>query len=365
MKQRIATLILLFSSLSQAEPTTLKIINWGEYIAPDLISRFEQQYNARVEYADYYSVEQFSDYFFNNANYYDVVFSPSRITPRLTELNMLEPLDTSKLPHISQLRPDVMEQYRQQENGSLHSIPYMWGTTGLGVNVKQLQQLGIADYKDSWALLFDPHVRAKAAQCGIGLLSERDELFSAALTYLGHSPNTSDKAELAAAGNLLKEAVQNARYVHANQYREDLTAGNICVAVGYSGSILEDIANFPDYAYYIPREGAAMWIDVMGVTSHAENPQLAYQFIDFLMQADNAAANTNQLQYPTAMASAEPLINRNIINNPAIYPPQVQLSNLEALRPQDKQISRIKHRLWVSALCSGRDWCSVPMTSFF
>ncbi|WP_221794316.1 extracellular solute-binding protein [Oceanobacter mangrovi] len=365
MKQLIAILALLCSGLSLAEPTTLKIINWGEYIAPDVIARFEQQYNAKVEYTGYYSVEEFSSYYFNNANHYDVVFPASRIIPRLTELQMLQPLELSKLPRFNQLRPDVLEQYKQQENGKLHGIPYMWGTTGLGVNIKQLQQLGIADYKDSWALLFDPQVRTKAAQCGIGLLNERDELFAAALAYLGYSPNTTNKQQLTAAGNLLREAIQDARYLHANQYREDLTAGHICVAVGYSGNILQDIADFPDYAYYIPREGAAMWIDVMGVASNAEQPQLAYQFIDFLMQAENAAANTNLMDYPTAMASAEALINKDIINNPAIYPPQVRLSHLEALVPQDKQASRIKHRLWVSAICSGRDWCSVPMTSFF
>ncbi|WP_036534430.1 extracellular solute-binding protein [Oceanobacter kriegii] len=343
----------------------LKIINWGEYIAPDVLAKFERAYGVTIEYTGYYSVEEFSGYFFEPDANFDVVFPASRVIPRLTELGLLEGINTRQLPRFAQLRPDVLQQYQQQENGDLHAIPYMWGTTGLGVNTHQLEQLGIGDYKNSWALLFDANVRAKASQCGIGLLNERDELFAAALVYLGYSANTTDKSELMQAGNLLKEAIQDAQYLHPNQYRQDLTAGRICVAVGYSGNILQDIAQHPDYAYYIPREGAAMWIDVMAVAASSQNKTLAYQFIDFLMRPENAAANTNLMAYPTAMASAEPMIDKHITENPAIYPPQLQLTQLEALIPQDKQATRIKHRLWVSAICSGRSWCSVPMTSFF
>lgn len=367
---KILTSLLVLLSLTSAfthaaDPQVLRIINWGEYISPDVIADFEKTYNAKVEYTGYYSLEEFASLYFDPETQYDVVFPASRIIPKLTELQMLQPLDLKQLPRFDQLRADVLRQYQQQESGTPHGVPYMWGTTGLGVNVGQLEKQGIAEYKDSWALLFDPEVRSKAAQCGIALLNERDELFAAALTYLGHSVNTTEKEALAAAGRLLRESLSDAKYLHANQHRQDLANGRICVAVGYSGNILFDISGLDDYAYFIPREGAAMWIDVMAVDKKSPQKALAYQFIDFLMQAPNAAINTNLMSFPTAMASAEPLIDSAIIDNQAIYPSQARLSQLEALMPMPKKTARMKHKLWVSAICSGRSWCSVPMSSYF
>lgn len=343
---------------------TLHILNWGEYIDPAVIADFEKQYNAHVDYSAYYSVEEFSEKLFDPANHFDLIFPASRVINTLEAGNRIQALDTRQLPRLNELRTDIFQQYRQQDSNSLHGVPYMWGTTGLGVNVEALQRLGIGQYKDSWALLFDPAVRAKAAQCGIALLNERDELFAAALVYLGYSVNSTNPDELAAAGVLLKDSVAAATYLHATQYRQDLPRGKVCVAVGYSGNVLADISGYPQLAYFIPREGAAIWIDVMSVPSDANAPDLAYAFINFLMEPHNAARNSNYLAFPTAMQSAMPFVKPEIAANPAIFPAGGQLP-LEALVPQPRSTARLKHRLWVTAICSGRDWCSIPMTSFF
>jgi putrescine transport system substrate-binding protein len=358
-------LILLSSASFSDDIKTLRILNWGEYIAPAVIADFEQKYHVHIDYTGYYSIEEFSEKLFNPDLHFDVVFAASRIINSLDESSKIVALDNLRLPRLDEIRRDIMQQYQQQDSGKLHAIPYMWGTTGLGVNVALLQKLGIAEYKDSWALLFDPAVRHKAAQCGIALLNERDELFAAALVYLGFSVNSTNPDELAAAGLLLKQSTADASYLHATQYRTDLLNGKVCVAVGYSGNVLADIQGKPELAYFIPREGAAIWIDVMSVSSNTKEPDLAYHFIDFLMQPQNAARNSNYLSFPTAMQSAMPFIDKAIADNPAIYPAAGSNRHLEAMVPQDKAVSRIKHRLWVTAICSGRSWCSIPMTSFF
>ena len=365
MKWWMTLLLGLLAQMSLADTPTLRILNWGEYIAPDVIADFERQNQVHIDYRGYYSVEEFSDRLFDPGQRFDLIFVASRLINNLEDNQRVMNLDPRQLPLLAGLRTDIASQYQQQDKGVLNGVPYLWGTTGLGVNVAALEKLGIGQYKDSWALLFDPVVRAKAAQCGIALLNERDELFASALVYLGYSVNSSNPDELARAGQLLKETVAAASYLHATQYRTDLPRGKVCVAVGYSGNVLADIHGHPELAYFIPREGAAIWIDVMSIPTDAERPDLAYAFINFLMQPENAARNSGYLAFPTVMQSAMPFMKPEIAANPVIFPPAGQHLPLEALTPQQAQTSRLKHRLWVTALCAGRDWCSVPMTSFF
>jgi len=364
----IASLFLfccLLGTQAQAEPNVLRVLNWGEYIDPDALKEFEQQNNITIEYAEFNSVDEFAEMFFNPKNKYDVIFPASAMIRIMADNDLIIPLDRKRFKNFGSLNPVVMEGLELLDTGNVYSIPYMWGTTGIGMNMKAVKRLGIDPNTHSWGLLFDKEMRSKLAQCGIGLVNERDEIFAAALKYLGYSVNTSSKAELEAAGLLLKETIADINYLHSTQYTDDLRDNKICLGVGYSGDILTEVAENPDLEYIIPKEGAAMWIDIMAIPKNAPNKDLAYTFIDYMMSAEISARNSNYTAYPTPMLDAQKYVDAEILNDPTIYPNAQTLASLQMMAPKERKTNRIKHRLWVKAICQNGKWCSVPMQSLF
>ena len=360
----LALLLSFFSQVSQAQQV-LNVLNWSEYIDPDVVSDFEQKHNAKINYTEFESVEQYTTEFFAKDAQFDVTFPGSTMLNLLIENNLIDTLDKSQLSHYNNLSKDVMKTLANHDKGNQHSIPYMWGTTGLGVNTKALKKLGLTNVQNSWSLIFDERSRKKIKSCGMALLNERDELFSAALTYLGYSVNTTSKDELRTAGTLLKETLTDAIYLHTSQQYTDLASGKVCVIVGYSGDVIGSTEENTDTAYFIPREGAPMWVDVMTISKNSTKKALAHAFINHLLDAKSAAKNSNFITYPTPVVAAEPFLEDDILSNPIIYPPQNIMSRLQAQAPQTRKVSNIKHRLWVKAICSGGKWCTVPMKSFF
>ncbi|NVK37331.1 MAG: extracellular solute-binding protein [Gammaproteobacteria bacterium] len=371
MKQSIrllASLMLItcfFAGNAHSAPQTLRVLNWGEYIDPDVLKEFEQANNVTIEYAEFNSVDEFSEMFFNPNNKYDVIFPASAMIRIMAENDLIIPLDKKRFTNFSSLNSVVMQGLELLDNGNVYSIPYMWGTTGIGLNVNAVKKLGIDPGNHSWGLLFDSAYRKKLKQCGIGLVNERDEIFAAALKYLGYSVNTSSKAELEAAGLLLKETIADINYLHTTQYTDDLKDNKICLGVGYSGDILTEVAENQNLEYIIPKEGAAMWIDIMAIPKNAPNQDLAYTFIDYMMSAKVSARNSNYTAYPTPMLDAQQFVDSEILNDPTIYPNAQTLASLQMMAPKERKTNRIKHRLWVKAICQNGKWCSVPMQSMF
>lgn len=358
-------LTFLVATQAHSEPQTLRVLNWGEYIDPDVISEFETANNVTIEYSEFNSVDEFSALFFDPNNKYDVIFPASAMIKIMADNDLIIPLDRTRFKNFGALNPVVMEGLELLDNGNAYTIPYMWGTTGIGINTKEMKKIGIDPSNHSWALLFDSEYRKKLAQCGIGLVNERDEIFAAALKYLGYSVNTSSKAELQTAGQLLKETIEDINYLHSTQYTDDLGANKICLGVGYSGDILSEADENENIEYIIPKEGAAMWIDIMAIPKNAPNKDMAYTFIDYMMSAKISARNSNYTAYPTPMMNAQQFVDPEILSDPTIYPNPQTLASLQMMGPKERKVNRIKHRLWVKAICSGGKWCSVPMQSYF
>lgn len=354
------SLIIPISSYAQS----LKVLNWGDYIDPELVQEFEQKHAVNIEYVEFNSEEEFNKLFYDNKYQFDVVFPSSTLLGVLAKKGMLEPIDQAKIKHHDQLNSEVMQELQSQDPGNRFGVPYMWGTTGIGINTKELKSLGLLEYANSWSLIFDAAKREKLKQCGIGLVYERDELFAAALIYLGYPINTLDKAQLSTAGELIKEVVGDAKYVHSTQYTEDLGRGKICVGIGYSGDILAELDNNPNIEYHIPNEGASMWFDMMAIPKSSPNKDLAYALIDFLSTPEIAGRNSNYIAYPTPLDSAKAYVDGEILSDETIYPSVDVLSRLQAFAPLERKSNNIKHRLWVKALCSNGKWCVMPMKNY-
>jgi putrescine transport system substrate-binding protein len=247
----------------------------------------------------------------------------------------------------------VMNLLASSDPGNAHVVPYMWGTTAIGFNVAMVKKaLGDEAKLDSWSLIFDPEIAGKLASCGISMLDDELEGINAALIYLGKDANTEDPKDIEAAAEVLKNARASIKYFHSSQYINDLANGDICVAHGYSGDILQarDRANEAksgaEIQYIIPVEGAIVWVDVMAIPRDAPHPKEAHAFINYLMQPEVIAEISNYVAYANANKDATPLLDEAIRNDPGIYPSEKVRAGLTVPKPISQKIQRLRTRSW-------------------
>ena len=251
------------------------------------------------------------------------------------------------------LDPHLMELASAFDPGNEHAVVYMWGTTGIGYNVQAVADRMGPDYVvDSWAIVFDPEIASKFADCGISFLDDHTEILPPALRYLGLDPLSTDEGDLEQAAALLESVRPSLRYFHSSQYISDLANGEICLAIGWSGDILqaaaraEEAGNGIEVAYAIPNEGANLWFDMLAIPADAPHPEAAHAFINYMMDAHVAAANTNYIQYPNGVAASTPFIDAEVLADETIYPPAETQANFWTLRPHDSRTDRMITRLW-------------------
>jgi putrescine transport system substrate-binding protein len=284
---------------------------------------------------------------------------------RQVKAGLYAPLDKAKLPHWSHLDADVLAGLTDIDPGNAHVVPYMWGTTGLGVNVDKVQAaLGPDAPLDSWALLFDPANASKLASCGIHVLDDDQETFGAALLWLGRDPNGSGVEEI----ELVKQAYAairpHVRTFNNAAYKDALANGDACLVMGYSGDIgqARDVAaeaaeatgkDAPDIRYVIPKEGAIRWMDVIAIPKDAPHADNAHAFIDYLLQPEVIARITDHVAYANANRDATALVDAEIAADPGVYPSaEVRAKLVDPVSlPEDIQRQRV--RAW-TAIKSGR-----------
>ncbi len=228
----------------------------------------------------------------------------------------------------------------------------MWGTTGIGYNVNMINERMENAPINSWELIFNPEILAKFADCGVSLLDAPDELIPAALIYLGLDPLSEDVADLQAAEQLIRDIRPHIRSFNNSQYISDLANGDICIAHGYSGDILQardradEAENGIEINYSIPKEGAIIWFDMMAIPVDAPNPQNALKFINYIMRPEIAAEITNYVWYANANKASYDLIDEEIRNDKSIYPPEEVKAKLVATRSYSLEFDRLLTRAW-------------------
>lgn len=333
---------------------TLHLYNWSDYVAEDTLSGFEAETGIRPRLDVYDSNEVLEAKLFAGQSGYDLVFPTARpFAARHLKAGLYLPLDKTKLTGLDRLDPAIMSQLASIDPDNAHIVPYMWGTSGLGVNRDKVQAaLGEAADLDTWALIFDPDTAAKLGDCGISLLDDPTEVFSAALAYLGKNPNSLDKTDLDAASALIKAIHPHVRYFHSSQYMSDLANGDLCVAMGYSGDVFQAQSRAEEAGkgvvidYLLPREGAAVWIDVMAIPKDAPNPDAAHAFIAYMLQPAAIAAVSNAVYYANANLEATALLDEEVRDDPTIYPPAEVKTRLFAPSERSDREIRELNRLW-------------------
>jgi spermidine/putrescine-binding protein len=302
----------------------LLLYNWNDYIDPGIIDDFEAEFGVNVIEDIYSSNEELIVRVSAGGAQYDVIIPSDYAVEIMIEDDLLLPLTRAALPNIVNVDDEFADP--PYDPGLIHSVPYLWGTTGLGVNVALL-----GDVEPSWALVFDPEVAGRLPG-PILLLDDARETMGAALYWLGFSPNTTDEDELVAAAEVIAAARAWTLAYDSNLYADLLMAGEVVVAHSFSGNFLEAFDGDERFAYVIPKEGATRYTDNLAILATAPHPCTAHTFIDFILRPEQGARLTNYINYPSPNRFAAPFIDPDILANPAVYPDEETLGRLRFLQ---------------------------------
>lgn len=349
------TLFLSALSVYAEEEKVLNVYNWTDYVAEDTISNFEKETGIKVKYDMFTSNEVLESRLTNGSSGYDVVVPSSQFLARQIRANIFQTLDKSKLTNLKNIDPAMLQILAANDPNNEHGIPYLWGTTGLGFNKTALvAALGDSQPLDTWNLLFDPKIAAKLKNCGISMLDAPDEVMRTALFYKGLDPNSNNPKDYEGPAVDTMMAVRPfIRSFNSSQYIDDFASGNLCLALGWPGDITiastkakENKKTF-ELAYVIPKEGAAMWFDMMAIPADAKHPQNALLFINYIMQPQVIAAVSNYVGYANPNMASTQFVDTAITSNPNVYPPANVKSKLFALKMLSPETSKAMTRSWI------------------
>jgi putrescine transport system substrate-binding protein len=342
-----------------APHNVVNVYNWNDYIDPKVIDDFTKETGIRVIYDTYDNNELVESKMFAEKSGYDIVVPSAPLLQRLITAGVFMPLDRAKLSNHRNLWSDIMERLKTYDPDNKHSVPYLWGTIGLGLNlVKVKARLG-NDFPQSWELLLDPKYASKLKDCAIHVLDSAEDILPNVLRALKLDPNSKRAEDIQKAGDALFRIRNNVEKFHSSDYINGLASGDVCLAVGFSGDILQarkrakDAGNGVEIDYLIPREGALMWVDSLAIPRDAPNPENALTLINYLLRPDVAAANSNLVEYANANSASRSQIKPDVLNNPNVYPSAEVMQRLFSTTSNDEQTQRLVARLW-SRVKTGR-----------
>src|SRR5471030_641227 len=350
----VAGLVMAASVTASAEEKTLHVYNWSDYIAPNTVPDFQKETGIKVVYDVFDSNEVLEGKLMAGSTGFDLVVPSASFLERQLAAGVFQPLDKSKLPNYKNLDPDLLKMVAQHDPGNKYAIPYLWATTGIGYNVDKVKAvLGKDAPVDSWDLVLKPENLEKLKSCGVSFLDAPAEIYATVLNYLHLDPNSTKASDYTGAANdLLLKLRPNIRYFHSSQYINDLANGDICVAIGWAGDVMQasnrakEAKNGVNVAYSIPKEGALAFFDVFAIPKDAKNLDEAYQFLNYLMEPKVIAQVSNTVYYASGNLAATPLVNADVRNNPGIYPSADVRAKLFTLKVQDPKIDRVITRSW-------------------
>ncbi len=261
----------------------VRVYNWSDYIDEELLTKFEEETGIDLIYDVFDSNEVLETKMLAGSSGYDVVVPSGTFLQRQIAAGAFQKLDASQLPNMGNMWDVVAARTAQYDPGNEYSINYMWGTTGLGVNVGKVREiLGDNAPINSLDLIFKPENMEKLAACGVHFLDAPTEMIPAALKYIGEDPDSHDPDVIAKTEELFMGVRPHVQKFHSSEYINALANGDICVAFGWSGDVLQardraaEAENGVEIEYHAPAEGALMWFDQMAIPADAPNPEAAH-----------------------------------------------------------------------------------------
>ncbi|WP_099223543.1 ABC transporter substrate-binding protein [Listeria costaricensis] len=297
---------------------TLTIYNWGDYIDPSLITKFEKETGIKVIYQTFDSNEAMMTKIEQGGTTFDIAVPSDYAINKMKDEDLLIPLDHSKLPNEKYLDPEFMD--LSFDEGNQYSIPYFWGTLGIIYNKEMFPDKSF----DTWDSLWDPALKNQ-----IMLIDGAREVMGLGLNSLGYSLNDTNEAHLQQALTKLKKMTPNVKAIVGDEIKLLMADNEAGVAVTFSGEASEMLSENEDLEYVIPKDGSNLWFDNMVIPKTAKNVDGAHQFINFMLDPENAAINAEYVGYATPNMAAKKLLPKEVQNDERFYPDMNELDNLE------------------------------------
>lgn len=349
----ITAAIGLVAGLAQADDEKIvNVYNWSDYIDESILKEFTQETGIKVVYDVFDSNDVLETKLLAGKTGYDVVVPSAAFLSRQIQAGVFMKLDQSKLTNNGNLWDVIKDRTALYDPGNAYSVNYMWGTTGFGYNIGKIKERMADAPVDSWRMVFDPEIVSKFKDCGVYMLDAGDEMIPAALQYIGEDPNSKDKKTIQKAEAVLMAIRPYVRKFHSSEYIDALANGDICLAVGWSGDVLQarDRAAEADKGvnveYSNPVEGALMWFDQMAVPTDAPHPDNAHTFINYIMRAEVMAKASNYVYFANGNMASQKLLEKDVIEDPAIYPTPEATKNLYTVSAYNAKTQRVVTRLW-------------------
>jgi putrescine transport system substrate-binding protein len=340
-----------------AQERVVNFYNWSDYIDPTVLEAFTKETGIKVRYDTFDSNDTLEAKLLAGKSGYDVVVPTAYFLARQIAAGIFLKLDKSKLPNLVNAWPEIADRLAGYDPGNQYAVNYMWGTTGIGYNVKDARAVLGADATigaaiDSWNEVFDPAKIAKFKDCGVHLLDSSDDIMPAALHYLHLDPNSSDPGDLQQAADLLGKIRPYVRKFHSSEYLNALATGEICFVVGFSGDIKQAQKRAAEakggvaVGYAIPKEGAQLWFDNLSIPKDAPNAAEAHALINYLLKSEVAAKNTNFISYANGNLASQKFVDQAILDDRTIYPDAATMAKLYTITAHDQKTQRLINRLW-------------------
>ena len=330
----------------------LNIYKWSDYIAEDTIANFEKETGIKVRYDVFDSNEVLEAKLLAGNTGYDIVVPTANFVARQIQAGVFQALDKTKLPNYKNLDPDIMKVLAAYDPDNQHVLPWMWGTTGVGYNVKMIKDRMPDAPIGSWDMIFKPEVLAKFKDCGVSILDAPAEVFQTALRYLELPTGSQAEDDLKKAEALVMSIRPSIKYFHSSQYINDLANGELCLVLGWSGDIFQardrarEAKKGNEIAYFIPKQGALLWVDTTAIPKDAPHAANAYKFLDYIMRPEVIAAVSNQVHYANGNAAATLLVDEAIRNDKSVYPEPETKNKLFPNVVNTPEYDRLATRTW-------------------
>jgi spermidine/putrescine-binding protein len=347
----LAGLFGTLASAAQAEGT-LKVLNWSDYIGPEVIAKFEKATGIKVIYSILDSDDTLQAKLLSGSSGFDVVYPSSNYMAKQIKAGVFEPIDWSKIPNKQYLDRTIMEQTARNDPGNKYGVPYVWGTEGLIVNVTKAKQAWGGELPAlTFDLLFNPENAKKLAKCGIALIDQPSEA-STMLAYMGRDPNS---PKLSDTEDAFKELAKIRPYIKffSNNMINDVASGDVCISTGWSGdyNVMRRRAKAAgkdfDIRYATPKGATGLWFTLMGIPKDSSNKDAAHKWINFLLSPEIAAETTNAITYTSAVASSKAMVKPELASDPFLYPSDADMASYFVFQPQESDLLRATNKLWL------------------
>ncbi|WP_137807419.1 polyamine ABC transporter substrate-binding protein [Pseudomonas sp. G(2018)] len=331
---------------------TVHIYNWSDYIGETTLADFQKETGIKPVYDVFDSNETLEGKLLAGRTGYDVVVPSNHFLGKQIKAGAFQKLDKSQLPNYKNLDPVLLKRLEQNDPGNLYAVPYLWGTNGIGYNVEKVKAVLGVDKIDSWAVVFEPENIKKLQSCGVAFLDSADEMMPAVLNYMGLNANSTNPEDYKKAEAKLLAVRPYVTYFHSSKYIADLANGDICVAIGFSGDMFQarnraaEAKKGVEIAYSIPKEGGALWFDMLAIPKDSANVKEAHAFINYLLKPEVIAQVSDYVGYANPNPGSDSLMEQSIRTDEAVYPPQSVLDKTYVSIELPPNIQRLMTRNW-------------------